>query len=59
MENSIKHNLSIYPQEHGGMYILYIALFFIAASMLARSVYYFRLKVSAIDGPMLDSRRVG
>ncbi|TDG50380.1 hypothetical protein AWZ03_003285 [Drosophila navojoa] len=48
-----------YASEHGGMYILYIALFFIAASMLARSVYYFRLKVSAIDGPMLDSRRVG
>jgi len=34
------------------MYILYIALFGLAAAMLARSVYYFRLKVSAIDGPM-------
>ncbi|XP_064540031.1 type 1 phosphatidylinositol 4,5-bisphosphate 4-phosphatase [Drosophila montana] len=41
-----------YASNHGGMYILYIALFFIAATMLARSIYYFRLKVSAIDGPM-------
>ncbi|KAH8415651.1 hypothetical protein KR222_007384 [Zaprionus bogoriensis] len=41
-----------YAYNHGGMYILYIAMFAIAASMLARSVYYFRLKVSAIDGPL-------
>lgn len=34
------------------MYILYIAFFVISACMLARSVYYFRLKVSAIDGPL-------
>lgn len=39
-------------QDHGGMYILYIAFFVISACMLARSVYYFRLKVSAIDGPL-------
>ncbi|XP_016971726.1 type 1 phosphatidylinositol 4,5-bisphosphate 4-phosphatase [Drosophila rhopaloa] len=41
-----------YASDHGGMYILYVALFVIAGCMLARSAYYFRLKVSAIDGPM-------
>lgn len=39
-------------QDHGGIVIAYIGLFLIAAFLGARSVYYFRLKVSAIDGPM-------
>ncbi|XP_017478277.1 PREDICTED: type 1 phosphatidylinositol 4,5-bisphosphate 4-phosphatase isoform X1 [Rhagoletis zephyria] len=41
-----------YAQDHGGIIIAYVGLFLIAAFLLARSVYYFRLKVSAIDGPM-------
>ncbi|XP_017109005.2 type 1 phosphatidylinositol 4,5-bisphosphate 4-phosphatase isoform X1 [Drosophila bipectinata] len=41
-----------YASSHGGMYFLYVALFVIAGCLLARSAYYFRLKVSAIDGPM-------
>lgn len=44
--------LYLFRQTHGGMYILYVAFFVISACMLARSIYYFRLKVSAIDGPL-------
>lgn len=41
-----------YAKEHGGIIIAYIGAFLIAAFFFARSFYYFRLKVSAIDGPM-------
>jgi len=41
-----------YAQSHGGMYIVYIGAFLIAISAFCRAVFFFRLKVSAIDGPM-------
>lgn len=41
-----------YSLTHGGIIVAYIGTFLIAAFLFARSVYYFRLKVSAIDGPM-------
>ncbi|XP_037932647.1 type 1 phosphatidylinositol 4,5-bisphosphate 4-phosphatase [Teleopsis dalmanni] len=41
-----------YAEDHGIIYLGYIAIFLISAFLFGRSVYYFRLKVSAIDGPM-------
>lgn len=39
-----------YAREHGGIFVAYIGAFFIALFLFVRTVYYCRLKVSAIDG---------
>ncbi|XP_067644521.1 type 1 phosphatidylinositol 4,5-bisphosphate 4-phosphatase [Eurosta solidaginis] len=41
-----------YSKTHAGIFIAYVGIFLLAAFLFARSIYYFRLKVSAIDGPM-------
>ncbi|XP_073840549.1 type 1 phosphatidylinositol 4,5-bisphosphate 4-phosphatase [Musca autumnalis] len=41
-----------YAQDHAGIYVAYIAMFLIGAFLIGRSLYYFRLKVSHVDGPM-------
>uniref|UniRef100_D3TPZ6 Phosphatidylinositol-4,5-bisphosphate 4-phosphatase n=1 Tax=Glossina morsitans morsitans TaxID=37546 RepID=D3TPZ6_GLOMM len=41
-----------YAQEHSGVFVAYVALFVIGAFLCMRSFYYFRLKVSHVDGPM-------
>lgn len=41
-----------YAKEHGGVFVAYVGAFLISTFLFARAVYYFRLKVSAIDGPM-------
>lgn len=40
------------PQEHGGIYVAYIAVYLAALFLFARTIYFFNLKVSAIHGPM-------
>lgn len=41
-----------YAQEHAGIFVAYIGIFLIGIFLCARSLYYFRLKVSHVDGPM-------
>lgn len=41
-----------YAKEHGGVFVFYVGAFLISSFLFARAVYYFRLKVSVIDGPM-------
>ncbi|TMW41345.1 hypothetical protein DOY81_013575 [Sarcophaga bullata] len=41
-----------YAQNHAGIYVAYIGIFLISVFLCARSLYYFRLKVSHVDGPM-------
>ncbi|KAL5283145.1 TMEM55A family protein [Megaselia abdita] len=43
---------STYAADHGGIYIVYVGLYLVAAYFLYRTMYFCRLKVSAFDDPM-------
>jgi len=42
----------LYAKDHGGMYVVYVGAFLLAAIFLLRSIYYYFMKVSIIEGPM-------
>uniref|UniRef100_A0A6M2DWX3 Phosphatidylinositol-4,5-bisphosphate 4-phosphatase n=1 Tax=Xenopsylla cheopis TaxID=163159 RepID=A0A6M2DWX3_XENCH len=39
-------------RSNGGIYVAYVGAFLVALLMFARSAYYWRMKVSLIEGPM-------
>ena len=41
-----------YVAEKGGLYVLYVGSFLVAALLLLRSLYYCVMKVSLIEGPI-------
>lgn len=41
-----------YGKTHGGFYVLNLIIFLVAFFLFARTIYYCRLNVSSIDGPM-------
>ncbi|KAJ6640929.1 Type 1 phosphatidylinositol 4,5-bisphosphate 4-phosphatase [Pseudolycoriella hygida] len=41
-----------YAKDHGGIYVAYVGLFLISLFLFVRTIYYYNLKVSTIDGPM-------
>ncbi|CAG9821864.1 unnamed protein product [Phaedon cochleariae] len=41
-----------YAQRHNSVYVAYVGAFLLALIMLVRSLYYYFMKVSIIDGPM-------
>ncbi|XP_066141658.1 type 2 phosphatidylinositol 4,5-bisphosphate 4-phosphatase [Euwallacea fornicatus] len=41
-----------YAKQHGGIYVAYVGAFLLATIFLLRSIYYYFMKVSIIEGPM-------
>ncbi|XP_065160260.1 type II phosphatidylinositol 4,5-bisphosphate 4-phosphatase [Atheta coriaria] len=41
-----------YARSHNGVYVVYVASFLIAILLFLRCIYYYTIKVSAINGPM-------
>ncbi|XP_037035104.1 type 1 phosphatidylinositol 4,5-bisphosphate 4-phosphatase [Bradysia coprophila] len=41
-----------YAKDHGGIYVAYIGVFLVSLFLFVRTIYYYNLKVSTIDGPM-------
>lgn len=41
-----------YARGHGGIYVAYVGAFVLAIIMLIRSLYFYFMKVSIIEGPM-------
>lgn len=39
-------------KQHSGIYVAYVGAFILAAIFLLRSIYYYFMKVSIIEGPM-------
>ncbi|GFT69513.1 type 1 phosphatidylinositol 4,5-bisphosphate 4-phosphatase [Nephila pilipes] len=41
-----------YAAQHGGIYCVYVGAFIISILLFCKSVFYFTMKISTIDGPM-------
>ena len=41
-----------YVAEKGGLYVVYVGAFLVAALLLLRSLYYCVMKISLIEGPI-------
>ncbi|XP_031347910.1 type 1 phosphatidylinositol 4,5-bisphosphate 4-phosphatase isoform X1 [Photinus pyralis] len=41
-----------YARMHNGIFVVYVGAFIISLFLFGRSIYYFSMKVSVIDGPM-------
>lgn len=41
-----------YAQKHNTIFVAYVGAFILAVVMLVRSLYYYFMKVSIIEGPM-------
>lgn len=39
-------------KNNGGVFVVYVGIFLLALSFLGRSIYYFTMKISKIEGPM-------
>lgn len=44
--------LSAAKSHGGGVYVAYVGAFVLALLLASRSIYYFAMKVSTIEGPM-------
>ncbi|XP_078040549.1 type 1 phosphatidylinositol 4,5-bisphosphate 4-phosphatase [Augochlora pura] len=42
----------MYVKTHGGIYVVYVGAFLATLMCLGRSIYYFTMKISLIEGPM-------
>lgn len=42
----------VYARTHNGIYAFYVGAFILAVIMLARSIFYYFMKISIIEGPM-------